>query len=170
MNTDSDPENILKKYKLRQPSSDLKARVASATHAEWGRGNEGRAVFVDFSAPMWRLALSLAASLLVAVVGNSVNNMIMVPFESENHNIAVTQDPQAATDTDIDFNIPRGMSMRLVGRACQTADAADFLTIRKALNRELESGKGACEDYDGIFLPGRLLYNLITIKNGRVKV
>ncbi|OGV66029.1 MAG: hypothetical protein A2283_08570 [Lentisphaerae bacterium RIFOXYA12_FULL_48_11] len=168
MNTDSDPENILKKYKLRQPSSDLKARIASATHAEWGRGNEGRAVFVDFSAPMWRLAVSLAASLLIAVAGNFVNNMITAPFAGGDQNSAVTFEPTVNAGVDKDLDVPA--RIQSVARAYQPVDMADFVKIRETLSRELEDMNGLFEKNDETSLPGQWMYNLKSVSTERGRV
>ncbi|MDD4869876.1 MAG: hypothetical protein PHR77_04890 [Kiritimatiellae bacterium] len=168
MNADLNPENVLKKYKLREPSSDLKMRIASATRAEWNGGNEGRVYVVDFSASIWRLAMGLAASLLIAVIGNSVNNIMIAPLTQNNQNVTITSDSNENADLEADVIIP--VRIKLVLGTRQPTDVADFVKIREVLNRELEDANGLFDKNDKASLPGQWMHNLksVSAERGRV--
>jgi hypothetical protein len=161
MNADLNPENVLKKYKLREPSSDLKTRIASATREEWIE-KENKTSVVEYSVPLWRLAVGLAASLLIAVIGNSVNNIMTEPLTQNNQNVTITPDLNANADLEADVIIPA--RIKLVLGARQSADVADFMKIREVLNRELEDVNGLS---DKMSLPGQWMYNLRSVSTER---
>lgn len=161
MNTNLDPEDVLRKYRLREPSVGLKERIAATTREEW----INRGISVEFTTAVWRLAVGLAASLLIAVTGNSVNNMITASFARGNQNVAITSESTVNIDLDVDINIPA--RMQSVAQACQPMDVLNFIKMREMVNQELKDINGL---FDKAALPGQWMYNLKSVSTERGKV
>lgn len=167
MNDKLNPKDVLKKYKLREPSVDLKLRIAAATQGAWGK-QTAKTSSVSLPVPIWRWAAGLAAALMVAACGSMVNTLILAPVTDNDRYAVVTEESIENIDLGVDLAIPARLRMGFGTR--QPVDVAGFIKMRDAMCRETEglddvhgkSGTGPC--------PGQSWYKLAPVNQGEVCV
>jgi len=125
-------EEMLGKCKLREPSADLKARIAMATKDEWRKP----AIVVEFRRSLWRVAIGLAASLLLAWTGIAVNSKLT--------SVGITQVVEASMESssntypEMDIGAMGRMKISSVRR--QSVDLKCFVKMHKLVDEELNKG------------------------------
>lgn len=124
-------EDILRNYKLREPSVELNARIYVATRGAWARA--GRPV--EFGRSLWRTALGLAASMMFAVIGAAINSAITEPAAFRSAAVSV------GPETNFEQGVEMGdMMRRRFAGLRQPVDVAGLIKRREVLEEELRKG------------------------------
>jgi hypothetical protein len=146
MNTGMDPESMLRRFRLREPSAGVREKIDRTTRGEW----VGKGIAVEFNAVAWRLVASLAASVLIILGGNVVNNVMVV------RNDLVQRNGPVAAQPVVDADIPHDLIGARLATVLSTEAGIDgFIRMREVLRREMgESGKK-----DNASLPQKLMYD-----------
>jgi len=159
MNAGIGAEDVLSRFKLREPSSGLKNRIAEATRGEWG----GSGNVVEYRVTIWRMVASLAAAVLIIVAGGVVNDAILSRPE------LAKQDSSEAVEMIEIVDGPVGlMGTKLFRSFGRGVDASCFTKVRKALIREL--GENADDSIESRILPGQLMRYFMDSERERQEV
>ena len=125
-------EEMLGKYKLRDPSADLKVRIALATKNEWKKPG----VSIEFRRSLWQVASALAASFLIALTGTAVNSGLT--SQSQCRIAAVSF--ESSTNIDKEVESAAALRMRLSKISRQPINLGSFVKNNEMLNEELRTG------------------------------
>lgn len=124
-------EELLGKFKLREPSADLKARILLATRNEW----KTRGSTVEFRRTLWQVAIGLAASLILAFTGNGINSRL-APLEPGQTTVNV----ESKVSIDADIGTVSMARLKFPQAWRQPADLKDFIKVHEMVDEELRKG------------------------------
>jgi|GEM_PF-3101953 len=125
-------EEMLGKYKVREPSAGLKDRIALVTKDEW----TSPGLTVEFRRSLWQMAAGLAASLLVSLTGIAVNSGLTSPGIYQG--ALVSTESSGCTDPEIDVYGLARLNFR--AGAWHPLDLKNFVKMQKMVDEELEKG------------------------------